>query len=478
MLKLRVNDILTNISGLEGVMPNQLLVFDCDEPQMPDMQDLQKTVDLARERSRQVAVFIEETRFREALTSPVFLKLLEQGRLTQIHLKLQLNIANYNYLGVGHQSPEIVSRVWELKHLRERFPNVEVVLCLASYPDQIHHLGPLIAQFPEGMLRQVFLLPPARRTESAVKAYRSLFEYLRMRGLKNTWITFHPFSADRAVWNIQTFNSFSGPETVHFDISNKCTHSCNFCGLYGNEAVAFVRQSNAENREYVRRMMSATLDFEKGKAVLETLPDNVRSIQFGGVGDPCTHPNFLDFVRTARERAIDCEILSNMDYFDEDDIIELSRLGSNRWHNLHFIANVSGSSEEMFLRTRPRQNKKNFENVVRTLKRFTEERNKRGGHGVYFTMMCVMNKTNYMDAENYVRFSHELGATRVFLKPMEVHIEHQTAFLIPPELEADYNRHIRNALNTADRLGIEVIDRGMLNKIAEADRAREMDCAR
>lgn len=467
MLKLRVSELLEDSSRLDPVMANELVMLDLTEADLPETEQIQKAVLLARQRSRKVSLYIEFDKLRASVRHRAFAAILERGETAQIHLKISLDVSSYNYLGVGHQSPELQRIFLDVEKLYYSFFKVAFVPCLEIPPTQIHHLGPLIALFPPTMLSQIILLPPAKRTEAAVMAYRQLFEYLRLRGVNKTWISFASFLPLHSLWNIQTYNTFAGPHIIHFDISNKCTHSCNFCGLYGNEAVENVKTLPMHARERVHKMMSSTLDFHKGLEVLETLPETVQSIQFGGVGDPCTHPRFLDFLKTARERAIPCEILSNMDYFEEEDILEMTRLGDKRWNALHFIANVSGSNEEMYLKTRPRQTKKNFDHVVRTLRRFTEERQQRDGHGVYFTLMCVMNKTNYTDAENYVRFAHELGAIRVFLKPMEVHIEHQTEFLIPEDLKTDYARCVRAALDTADSLGMEMMDRDMLLKTVE-----------
>lgn len=457
------------------LMPNELAILDLTAESPFVVNDhILDMVDSLSDLTRKLSLYISLASLGKSLHEnfSVVEELVDRG-LHRLHLRIFVDVPTYAYSGVDQKCPQLVELFEVVEMIRRLFPHLIIVPCLECPPDQVHHLSPLIGFFHEANYKEILLVPPVKRTKSVVLAYQDLFQYLRMRGVTQTWISFDYCNPNHEIWNIQTFNNFSGPQTIHFDISNKCTHSCIFCGLYCDESIANLKKADEKTAQGIRNMMKATLDPAKGREILETLPESVKAIQFGGAGDPMTHPNFVEFIQIARERGIACEVLSNMDYFTEDSIRKLSELGSHKSHDLHFIANVSGASSEMYLKTRPRQTIKNYDNVMQTLRRLKEEREARNGRGVFVTMMCVMNKVNYVEALEYVDLAKEVGASRIFMKPLEVHADqHRT--LLPNENEwADYALKMKSVLEKADSLKIEVMDRETMESIVELHNRNE-----
>ncbi len=449
------------------LMPNELAILDLSDQKLFVVDE--NMLDIVEKLSgitRKSSLYISLSSLGKSLHEDfgVVEELVERG-LRRLHLRISVDITAYTYSGVDQKCPELLELFEVVEMIRGYFPQLLIIPCLDCPPGQIHHLGPLIGFFHDANYKEVLLVPPAKRTKTAVLAYQDLFQYLRMRSVTQMWIPFDYCSLDREIWDVQTFNNFAGPHTIHFDISNKCTHSCIFCGLYCDEAIANHKKADERTAKEIRDMMRATLDPVKGREILETLPESVKSIQFGGAGDPMTHPNFVEFIQISRERGIACEVLSNMDYFTEESIKTLSDLGSNLANDLHFIANVSGASLAMYLKTRPRQTIKNYENVVRTLHRLKEERDARDGRGVFVTMMCVLNKVNYSEAVEYVSFAKDVGASRIYMKPLEVHVD-QHRSLLPDENDwSDYASKMKSALEKADQLKIDVLDREAMEAI-------------
>lgn len=465
---LKEEHLKRSLEPFRGLMPNELAIVDFSkETSVLRHAYTLITVETLAKHTRKAALYVNMSALKMTLDeqSDWLHRLVKMG-LRRLYISMHLNVPTFNYSGVDYNSPYILDALEQFDRFRREHSNLQIVPCLSCPPDQIHHLGPLISFFNEKGYKEVLLVPPGKRTESAVMAYRDLFEYLRMRSVNQMWIPFDYTTLTANIWNIQTFNGFAGPETVHFDISNKCTHSCIFCGLYADDAIAIYKKADAPTQKHIQSMMKATLDPEKGRQILETLPESVQSLQFGGMGDPMTHPNFVEFIRVARERGIRCEVLSNMDYFTEESIMELSELGSSNKFGLHFIANISGASPEMYLKTRPRQTMKNYDRVMKTLHRLKEER-EQNGRGVFVTMMCVMNNINYVEAPEYVDLAEKVGASRVFLKPLEVHMAEHRRLLPDDSIKTDYTRKIAEAVKIADRLGLEIMDRETIEKILE-----------
>jgi MoaA/NifB/PqqE/SkfB family radical SAM enzyme len=204
--------------------------------------------------------------------------------------------------------------------------------------------------------------------------------------------------------------------------------------------------------------MSAQLPFEKAAGIIESLPHTTLLVQFGGAGDPLTHPKALDIIALARERAFRVEALSNMEYCSDGDLERLTELGSIYSWEMRFIVNLSAAT--------PRQTEKTFEKVIGNLRKLSELRKKNGNSGAHFTLMCVINRLNYHEATLYVKLAKEIGATDVWFKPLEVHHHLHNGLLPPKETQADYQRSLKEALEAADDLGVVIHDRKIMDSIA------------
>lgn len=309
---------------------------------------------------------------------------------------------------------------------------------------------------------------PFSLTEVDLKKLKDIFQYLKIRNLKAINIYF-PFWIERSkAWNLLTENTFSGLEEVHIDISNKCTHSCVFCGLYGSD---FIEDHKAQaggviSDEY-KKIMSQEADEEKTQRIIKTLPWTVKNIQFGGLGDPLMHKRAIDFITLSRERGFKVEILSNMEYLKDNDILRLHKVGGDRMHDLHFVANISGGDVETYLRTRPRQTEKTFHKIKENLKKFRDLRQK-DGKGVFYTIMCVVNKYNSSNLSQLIDFAHEVGASRVWFKPIEVHHPLHRKFIPQKDEEfKSFSQSLKKALMRADSLSVELFERHVCEKVIE-----------
>lgn len=471
-------DILQRPDFDYRLSPNELVILTLQHLSGKELAQIasSKSITDFYSRSRKCALYVSAPALKEACQlGPGLVRDAVTKGLKRLHIKFTLDLPDYSYRGYDYTDPEMTELVKGLAQLRSQFPELDFVPCFEVSADKIHRLGPLIAMCSEQRFSNIYLVPPKRRTEKAVLAYRALFEYLRYRGVTQTWISFDYSDTNWKIWNTQTFNSYAGPGIMHFDISNKCTHSCIFCGLYASEAIADIMSRGAEQAHYTRELMKSTLDPQKGREVLQSLPDGVQAIQFGGIGDPMTHPNFMEFVRLTREQGIQCEILSNMDYFTEESIAELTVLGGTPTSSLHFVANISGASEEMYLKTRTRQSSKNYHNVIGTLEKLKQLREKNQGHGVHVTLMCVMTNVNYVEAPEFVQLAKRLGAWQVFLKPVEVHTSFQRKLLPNDKTKKDYALKLQAALNKADELELPIMDRASVESVIAIYSAGQID---
>lgn len=344
-------------------------------------------------------------------------------------------------------------------YVRELPEGKELVVEFETSSD-LRSLGPTITGVHLAGAKWVVLNVDGPPTRMMATNFREMFEYLKIRNFTRLNVYFSFWNPHVSEWNIKTQNTFSGLEYVHIDISNRCTHSCVFCGLYGPAAMEDMKtRSGGALSEQITNFMKSEIDSEKCFNIIESLPWTVRAIQFGGAGDPLMHESAVKFIAAARQRGFAVEVLSNMEYLDEEDIKNLHALGSKYLPDLHFIANISAGDPELYIKTRPKQTEKHYNKIIDNLTMFSTLRKANNSSGVHFTLMCVVNKINCNSLLGVSKLAAQIGASRIWFKPMEIHgAVHQQ--LIPDSTEMiEMANSLIEAMKFAEENNIEVFQK-------------------
>ncbi len=332
--------------------------------------------------------------------------------------------------------------------------NVKLIPEIAFAENDVQ-VGPTICKlFEEFKLPFLFISISGPPTKSKIYQIQKVFEYLRLRGLKEK-IYFSFSNAFLEEWNIKTFNTFSGMRMVHIDLSNKCTHSCVFCGVWGPEFLDRVKEENGgrlppASIEFMNRQMP----LEIAKKILSQLPETITEVQFGGAGDPLTHPNWLEIVCGFRKKGIRVEILTNLDCITPDQLETLHTF-SKPQYGMHLYVNLSAGNRTTYSIIRPRQGEHVFDHVLKNVAHLSDLKNKEG-FGADLTLLHVINKHNYQDMSEMVSLGHKYNA-RVWLKPLEVHSEIHKQYEIPSTEKKAYQETLQTAILLAKQLGVELI---------------------
>lgn len=352
--------------------------------------------------------------------------------------------------------------VTTFKRIRSQFKNSEAIIPEIRFQSDFS-LGPTIWElFQTFDLPFAFLRVEGLPTNKSIQRIKEAFEYLRIRGLrKNIYFNFDNIFWKE--WNKQTLNTFSGISTVHIDLSNKCTHSCVFCGLWGPD---FIEQSkkDAGNKidDNLKNFMNRQMKYEKAIEILESLPFTIDEVQFGGAGDPLTHPQWLDIVSQWRNRGMTVEVLSNFEYPNYEQLEKLHEISKGD-KNLRFIINVSAASAEVYTQVRPRQTSETFEKVISNI-RYSANLKKRDGHGLDIVMLQIINVYNYKEAVKMVELAHELGV-HLWLKPLEVHGPIHKKFIIPKNSYDEFKKNMSKVLIRSEELGVNLLFKEFIEKI-------------
>lgn len=332
--------------------------------------------------------------------------------------------------------------------------------------DDLRVLGPTITGLYELGLRWVVFNVDDPATEEKAAKFREVFEYLRIRGCTKLNAYFPFWSESFREWDLKTLNTFSGLEFVHLDISNRCTHSCVFCGLYGHDSIEDIKgRTGGFLPDDLKAHMKKEIDGERCLAIIKSLPWSVRAIQFGGFGDPLMHEKAVEFIAATRKRGFRVEILSNMEYLKDEDIEMLSKLGGDNFHDLHFIANISAATPELYVKTRPKQTAKTFEKIIHNISLFSKLRNENNGSGAHFTIMCVVTSLNCENLFEMAKLAHELGSAEIWFKPMEIHHSTHSKYIPQKDQMPQMVKSLKEALKYADENNVRVVQRDYCEEI-------------
>jgi len=268
-------------------------------------------------------------------------------------------------------------------------------------------------------------------------------------------------------WDAKLENTSRGPHQVDIDLSNGCTHNCQFCGLYADSVIERQKSKNSGRLpDEVLSIQKAKIGEEKSNQLTSQLPTGLERVILGGAGDPYTHGKINEVIRDLRLSGVTVQIFTNFAYLSNNDIDMLHDLCLDNKESLSFIANVSGATPETYLKTRPSQNNDTFKKVTNSIK-YATDLIKRDGKGLYITLMCVTTKDNYHEMPNMIAMSKSLGCDRVWIKPLEPHDEDSFKILVTEEDSLEYALKAKQSLYLADKLGVEIFERDILERIVE-----------
>lgn len=392
-------------------------------------------------------------------------------------LQRYLSSTNTRWVGVGInvgsgailESNVIYSNVDALS-----FKDFEAARALISEPQKLvpifkitdnhFQLGPTIYKFFERFdLDFAFIDPGFGKSEEQVLKIREAFEYLRLRGFKRA--LYFPFNRYFERWNSRTFNTFSGLTVAHIDLSNKCTHSCVFCGLWGPDFIeALKKEQGGTLTPETKKFMNLQMNFDRAKEVIAKLPETLRTVQFGGSGDPLTHPNWLEIIDSVRGRGIRTEVLSNFEYPTFNQIEALHKLSQGK-EELCFYVNISAATAETYVAVRPRQSHETFEKVVLNLA-YAANLKSRDGFGISFIIINVINSLNYKELVQMVEMGAALKA-KVWLKPLEIHNDVHRKYSIRDEELPEFRALTKKAIERAEELNVHLDGLELLQAIVK-----------
>lgn len=393
-------------------------------------------------------------------------KFLEAG-VRGFALRMTYNVEKWlKFEGIGQHNSGDRDIVDFYNYHKGLLPTGKEVVVEFQVTEDVRVLGPTITGLYQSGMKWVVLNVEGEPDEKRASKLKDVLEYVKIRGCSRLNIYFPFWNRYFREWDIKTQNTFSGIEFVHIDVSNRCTHSCVFCGLYGSDAQEDIKKrSGGIIPKPMTDYMKKEIEKDKCLSIIDSLPWSITSIQFGGFGDPLMHDNAVDFISAARRRGFRVEVLSNMEYLNDEQIQDLHSLGGYNFHDLHFIVNLSGATTETYIKTRPKQTEKNFEKVRHNIGLFSQLRKTNNNNGANFTIMCVVTTLNCHELFEIAQLGHSLGARRLWFKPMEIHLAAHSQY-VPGESHMPVMvESLTKALDFAKANGMEIAQESYCDEI-------------
>lgn len=268
-------------------------------------------------------------------------------------------------------------------------------------------------------------------------------------------VFFSPEHPLHEAWQVVSRNLLAGPRQVDIDLSDVCTHNCVFCSTQPEEAMTqkLIQKKSRRREELIFKIQEPTFD-----RIAADLPATTKMVQFGGMGDPFTHKNALDFIARIRACGIPFSTLTNFAYLNDSGVRKLHALTDSSLHSMQFTVNLSAATADTYCKVRPNQSEATFRRVISHLQ-LASDLCLQDGRGLNVWLLLVMNKLNFHEAPLFVALARDVGATSIWLRPVEIHDEHIARVKVPAESELEYARSIKQALYLADLLNIDVHQR-------------------
>ena len=143
----------------------------------------------------------------------------------------------------------------------------------------------------------------------------------------------------------------------------------------------------------------------------------VRAWNIAGVAEPMARPTLtLKMMEILKGQNIFGEITTNGTLWDEDAVRRVVKI---RWDAINVSIDSPKAEVNDYLRAVPGT----FEKATRTVRWFREHRDRAGFETPCITVNLVLNRRNYKDLPEMIRFCADIGADALFVEPMIVYTD-------------------------------------------------------
>ncbi|MCK5287437.1 MAG: radical SAM protein [Candidatus Omnitrophica bacterium] len=206
--------------------------------------------------------------------------------------------------------------------------------------------------------------------------------------------------------------AFVGPETVQFDITNRCNNNCLCC--WRNSPLL------GESSEEDKREKEFELPFSVIKKTIDELKImGTKKIFFAGGGDPFVHPKIMKILRYAKKCKMKIYINTNFTLVDKKRARELVKLKVDHIH----VSVLAGNSKTYSL-VHPNKSEEMFCKIKKVLKYIAVLKKNRRQHLYnplpHINLYYVIFNKNYKDINEMVDLAIYVKSDTMEFTPIDV----------------------------------------------------------
>lgn len=203
--------------------------------------------------------------------------------------------------------------------------------------------------------------------------------------------------------------AFIGPETVQFDVTNRCNNACLCC--WHNSPL--LGEPSAERRQQKQAELPFSLVAKTIRALKEY---GTKKIFFAGGGEPFMHPRFMDILACAKECDMRVNINTNFSLVDTAMAKELVRLKIEHIH----VSMLAGSAETYNV-IHPTATDYTFVRLREVLKYLAREKRRVKSYIIpHINLYYVIFNKNYHDIPHMGQLGIDVCANSIEFTPIDV----------------------------------------------------------
>lgn len=250
--------------------------------------------------------------------------------------------------------------------------------------------------FPEKLILKLIaqLMKAGRRIKPKQEEYRMYHKDKRIAGI------------------LHGRKTFTGPEQVVVDLTNRCNLRCLPCWLYSSLLTKDKPSDELLNQELSKDVAFSFID--------DIARLGCKRIRFTGGGEPLMHRDFMEIVEYSRSKGLLVSLTTNFGLTNRGKIDHLLKFGLEE-----LCISIWASNNDVYQKTHPGVSGNYFDDLKHNLRYL--QRVKRGKPRVTFANV-LMNE-NFRDIESMYDFGRDYGADALYFTIVDV-IKGQTDKLL------------------------------------------------
>jgi len=218
--------------------------------------------------------------------------------------------------------------------------------------------------------------------------------------------------------------SFTGPEHVVIDLTNRCNNDCIACWTKSP-----LLRDNRPEKSWHKQQLETDLVI---KLINELAAIGTSIIRFTGGGEPFLHKDILKFIQVVKSHGIYCAVTTSLNMIDSDLADKIVDSGVDELSVSLWAANGAE-----YVATHPNKSEKTFERITFALKQIAKR--KRKPIWSYFAkkekklprinLLNVISKVNYTSIEAMYDYGLAVKADSIYFAVVDI-IEGSTESLL------------------------------------------------